>query len=229
MSADYARRLIEKRQIREPKDIDLELIANDLEVTIEEDDLEGCDGMLQMVVDPKCGIITVKRSIREPGQKRFIIAHELGHYDPLTRPDLIYQCSPADFSLGNNRVKPEERAANEYAAELLMPEKLFRPRLVNKQPSMDLIKALAAEFQTTLTATLWRFIELTDDRCALILSEDGKIKYPVPSKRFGYRIQRGCPLDTHTYAVDFFENGVLDDQMQSVLASAWIKDSRAIS
>jgi hypothetical protein len=38
--------------------------------------------MLQMKVAPKKrGIITVNKSIREPGQKRFVIAHEIGHYE----------------------------------------------------------------------------------------------------------------------------------------------------
>lgn len=225
MSAAYARQLLKKFKVREPKDIDLGHIADGLKLIVEEDDLEGCDGMLQMRVEPKRGIITVKRSIREPGQRRFVIAHEIGHYESPILPGLAYNCTPADLNLGNQRIKPEERSANLFAAELLMPKFLFVPRLVGKQPSMDLVKNLASEFGTTLTATLRRFVELTDSRCALVISEDRKIKYSIASKKFGFSIQPGASVDGNSFAIDFFNYGYLNEQMKSVRANAWIRDS----
>jgi len=226
MSAIYARRLLDRYDVQVPQDIDLQRIAEDLEITIDEDELEGCDGMLQMISEPKCGIITVKSSIREPGQKRFIIGHEIGHFEAPAAPGLGYHCASADLSLSNQRIKPEERAANEFAAELLMPARLFAPRLARQSPSMDLIKDLAADFSTTLTATLRRFIEFTDNRCALVCSENSKVKYCVPSKEFGFHIAHGRPLDKNSLAIDYFEQGNIDERMQSVLASAWVKNSR---
>ena len=79
MGANYARRIIEERGIDDPKKIDLVSIASSLEVTIREEDLEGSDGVLPVFPDPKCGLITVRSSIKESGQKRFTSAHELGH------------------------------------------------------------------------------------------------------------------------------------------------------
>jgi Zn-dependent peptidase ImmA (M78 family) len=225
MSATYARRLLEKYGWQHPRDIDLKRIARDLEVSIELDDLDGCDGMLQMIEEPKCGIITIKKSIRERGQKRFICAHELGHYETPTNNPSDFQCSSADFGFGSFRKKPLERGANEFAAELLMPERMFVPMLSRRGPSMSLICELASEFRTTLTATLWRFIELTDERCALVLSENGTIKYGVPSKSFRFRLRQGCLVNSNSYAADFYQSGRLDEDMQSVLASAWISDS----
>jgi len=226
VSAFFARQIIEHYDIREPRQIDLNKIASDLEITIEEDNLDGCDGMLQMVLDPKCGIITVKRTIREPGQKRFVIAHELGHYYAPAAESQDYQCAAADLSLSNRGIRPQERAANEFAGELLMPEKLFVPKLAQNKPSMTLIKGLAREFRTTLTATLWRFIQLTDDRCALVLSENGKVKYDKPSRRFRFRIPHDVVLKPNSLAIDFFRDGHIRDQIEPVLASAWINDSR---
>lgn len=225
MSTTYARQLLKKFKVSEPKDINLGRIAAGLKLIVEEDDLEGCDGMLQMRVEPKRGIITVKKSIREPGQKRFVIAHEIGHYESPIVPGLAYSCTSADLNLGNQRVKPEERAANKFAAELLMPRFLFIPRLAGKRPSMDLVKELASTFDTTLTATLRRFVELTDNRCALVVSEDRKIKYSIASKRFGFSIQQGTSVGGNTFAVDFYTHGYLDEQIKSVRANAWIRDS----
>ena len=226
MSASYARRLIEDYGWQQPRDIDLKRLASDREVTIEFANLDGCDGMLQMVEDPKCGIITIKQSIRERGQQRFICAHELGHYETPIHETGKFECSNADFSFGKTSRKPLERAANEFAAELLMPEKMFVPMLSRRGPSMSLIKELAAEFRTTLTATLWRFVDLTDDQCALVLSENGRIKYAVRSKRFKFSVRTECDVDSNSYASDFFQTGRLDEDMQSVLASAWLLDSR---
>jgi hypothetical protein len=197
-----------------------------LEVSIEFEELDGCDGMLQMIEDPKCGIITIKKSIRELGQKRFICAHELGHYQtPISNPS-DFQCSSADLRFGPSRKKPLERGANEFAAELLMPETIFAPMLSRRGPSMSLIQELASEFNTTLTATLWRFVELTCERCALVLSENGRIKYGVRSNSFKFTLRNDCPVHSNSYAADFFQSGRLDEDMQSVLATAWISDSR---
>jgi hypothetical protein len=153
------------------------------------------------------------------------VAHEIGHFEIPARPGLGYRCAPADLSLINHRIKPEERAANEFAAELLMPERLFVPRLAGRQPSMDMIKELASEFETTLTATLRRFIKFTDCRCALVCSENWKIKYYVPSKKFGFQIKQGLSVDGNSFAIEFFRWRRVREDMQSVLADAWLKDS----
>jgi hypothetical protein len=181
--------------------------------------------MLQMKVEPKKrGIITVRKSIRESGQKRFVIAHEIGHYESPVLPGIAYNCTSADLNQSNQQIKPEERAANRFAAELLMPRFLFIPRMAGKQPSMDLVKDLASEFKTSLTATLRRFVELSDSRCALVFSEKWKIKYYVLSKKFGFHIQRGVSVDGNSFAIDFFKFRYINEQIHSVLANAWIKE-----
>jgi Zn-dependent peptidase ImmA (M78 family) len=226
MSAALARRVLGKYQIKDPKDIDLHRIAEDLEIIVEEDDLDGCDGMLQMTIDPKFGIITVRKSIKEPGQKRFVIGHEIGHYETANQTSQDYQCSAADISLRSHSVRPEEVAANEFAAELLMPECLFKPLLKNIKPNMDLVRSLKIEFRTTLTATLRRLVTLTDDRCAMVYSVDGKVVYFKPSNDFGHNISPGTPLHPNSHAIDFFEKGRIEDKMHSVYADTWITSDR---
>jgi hypothetical protein len=107
---------------------------------------------------------------------------------------LSFHCGPADLGCGSRRAKPAEQAANEFAAELLMPAGLFLPRRAGNRPSLHLVSEIAAEFQTTLTATLWRLVELTARRCALVYSAEGRIKYCIPSSAFGFRLKRarGC-------------------------------------
>ena len=226
MGTIYARRIIEDRGINDPAEIDLEDIAESLEVTIQHADLEGCDGVLQVFPDPKCGLITVRSSIKEEGQKRFTIAHELGHYEIPGQPNQDYHCGPAEISPMRHRIRPEEVAANEFAAELLMPEKLFRTRMQTRRPSIDWIRSLASDFQTTLTATLRRFVAFTDYRCAMVSSVDGKVEYFKPSNSFRHKIKKGVPLHPDSWAIDFFKGSRIKDKMVSVPAYAWIKSDR---
>ena len=60
---------------------DVEEIARDLNLQIEEEDLDGLDGCLVRPVGMPIGVIGVRRDIRESSRKRFTIAHEIGHGD----------------------------------------------------------------------------------------------------------------------------------------------------
>ena len=53
-------------------------------------------------------------------------------------------------------------------------EKLFNARIKNLNTNMDLIKSLAFEYRTTLTATLRRFVTFTSHCCSMIYLVDGK-------------------------------------------------------
>src|SRR5215204_5110367 len=64
-------------------------------------------------------------------------------------------------------------AAKRFAAEILMPASLFIPRVHKREPSFDLIRALADEFRTTLTATAIQFIRYTKEECVLVASKGG--------------------------------------------------------
>jgi Zn-dependent peptidase ImmA (M78 family) len=226
MSILYARRIIKDRNITDPRQINLLEIAISVELKIQEKDVDGCDGILQMIPEPKCGVITVRQSIREPGQKRFVVAHEIGHFEDSNQLGQNYECGAKELSFRSHQMKPEEVAANEFAAELLMPEQLFKPRIQNLKPNMDLIRALTIEYQTTLTATLRRFIAFTEHRCAMVYSVDGKVEYCIPTADFNYRIVRRTNLHTDSFAIDFFKGGSIEDKMHSVYANAWIKGDR---
>ena len=91
---------------------------------------------------------------------------------------------------------------------------------------MDWIKSLASDFQTTLTATLRRFITLTDYRCAMVSSVDAKVEYFKPSHNFHHRIKKGMRLHPDSYAIDFFKEGRIKDKVLSVPANAWINSDR---
>src|SRR5688500_10519171 len=64
--------------IVDPRDLDVEAIAFDAGMSVEYEDLEGCEAMLVGVNDQ--AIATIRPSgVR--GRERFSIGHELGHWE----------------------------------------------------------------------------------------------------------------------------------------------------
>ncbi len=79
-------------------------------------------------------IITVNSALSYEGQKRFVIAHELGHFflHPDTRQvETVVAEQIANWS---EHQETEEYEANLFAAEFLMPRSLFSLRIKGKEP-----------------------------------------------------------------------------------------------
>jgi hypothetical protein len=218
-----AQQIIQELRILSPDEICIEDIAWTRGAHVREGPLEGADGRL--VRGPRRGVILVRRDVPEPGKKRLIAAHELGHFELHRERAPGALCVEEQFHHWYAR-SPEEFEATDFASELLMPEALFQPRVDRLSPSFEHIEALAEEFQTSLTATAVRYAQSTGHRCALVVSKRQKIAWVVPSDEFRYWIQPGTPLDKNSYANDFFCGKSIAPGMQTVLASAWIKESR---
>lgn len=219
-----AREILASLRIVHPSEIEVEDIAWVRGVLVREAPLEGAEGRL--VRRGSRGIITVKADIREPGKRRFVAAHELGHFELHVDSDQLTLCADEDLLYWYKRIRPEEPEASEFAAELLMAEGLFGPRCRGAQPSLELVEALAEEFRTTLTATALRYMEFCPHRCAIVISEEGKIKWCRGAEHFGYRLPVGAKLHPDSYAIDFFNGKQIPQTMQSVLAGAWISGKK---
>lgn len=116
--------------------------------------LDGCAARIIGHADK--AIISVAHSRRE--RQRFSIGHELGHWIR-DRGKTVYLCQDTDIRAPWSNRGPEARA-NQFAANLLMPEFMFRPRARNRGMTFDTVNDLAREFQTSRTATAIRLVEL---------------------------------------------------------------------
>jgi Zn-dependent peptidase ImmA (M78 family) len=136
--------------------------------------LEEQQGVL---VDSSTGIILIKED--DPiVRQRFTEGHEL--------MELLFDAienSPWDET-------QKERWCDQGAADLLMPQSSFMPRLIEWGMSLATGKAIAQLYQTSLIATLVRMIHLTQTDHALILwhyankpSEVGSSHKPQPRKK----------------------------------------------
>jgi len=180
-----------------------------------EDIIEGSDARIQIRGDK--AIVTIKAGIREPERKRFGLAHELGHFILHRRNKRTRDCTQVDF-LNWYKGSSDEPQANVFAAELLMPERIFMPLISNCQPNFQIIKDLSALFRTSLTATAFRFVEVSKQPCALICVQDRKISWRCWSGAFHHRIlPRDSHVDESCFAGAYFLRGIRPPEGPQVL------------
>lgn len=202
-----------------PCRIPIESIACYLNLVVREVDLEGCDGRL--VCRDRCGIVSVNKNIREIGRRRWTIAHEIGHY-LLHKSKIPFDVYSEKSFLSNcSALAQEEREANCFAAELLLPSGLMQPWL-DIPPSFKSIEAIAKEFQTTLTGAAMRLVELTNYQSALVYSQDQKVRWNRTAACFKPKITPRV-LDT-SYAFDLHEEKKYAVTGGRVFAGTWFTD-----
>lgn len=185
---------------------------------VREREMYGCEARLVRKGD--IGIISVNSLIQEEGRKRFAIAHEIGHFILHTGTQLIL-CTEDDMHIWKES-KVQEIEANEFAASLLMPQEVFIRSIKIGQPTLNIIIEIAKEFRTTLTATALRYVGITKEPCALVVSKNGYIKWYRKSDCFNFHVKVGEKLSFNTYAFDYFDGLNLPKAPDSVPARAWL-------
>jgi Zn-dependent peptidase ImmA (M78 family) len=166
--------LLEQLGITEPDELDLEAIAQACGATIVYQTLEGCDARLVgagdraiIAVDPRGAHV----------RQRFSAAHELGHwlYD---RGTIAFACAEGQF-MGEWTQASRERRANRFAAGLLLPRVMLKPRLRGRGIGFDLIRRLAQTFKTSLAATAIRVVECGSSPARVVCYQGGVKQWEV--------------------------------------------------
>lgn len=137
-----------------PTDLEIEAIAQYCGATIVYEDLAGCAARIAGMRDR--AIITVEASAPRSRQ-RFSAAHELGHW-MCDRGKAAFACTEENLIRDWEGNAPERRA-NRYAADLLLPTKMFKSSARGHRPVFDDVRKLATEYDTSLTATAIRLVE----------------------------------------------------------------------
>jgi hypothetical protein len=215
-----AYKLTQRFGIRHPKAICLEDIAMARKVLVLPGPLEGCEARLTR--KGSNGIIRVRAGEDQMPRRRFSIAHELGHWE-MHNSSQWYACTAAN--LRDYRVSPEEREANIFASELLMPRFLAEPLLQKPEPTLALAKQAAAEFNVSLTAAAIRMLHLSRHEAVLICSKNKEILWWVIAKdRFGVWFKSKQHLHPESIAC-CLENGEIITGVQDVKTEVWFPNS----
>lgn len=138
-------------------------------------------------------------------RQRFSVCHEVAH------AVLEIAADHAAPSWSYSRRPPGEIACDVFAAELLLPYKLFKPRVDAADMGLAAISELADEFDASLISTGSRFATFSRELCAFVLSENGKVRYSARSAQLRNArawIKPGSPLPTHSLSARIRAGGV---------------------
>ncbi len=137
------------------------------------------DGILQKT--PNGWVIIYNNSIKYLGRINFTIAHEFGHYllHRKKYPNGL-QCTKNDIY--NDSIKRAiETEANIFASYLLMPFDDFRKESNLYPFGPTLFENLAKKYNTSLTATILKWIDMTDKKAMAIFSDNVFIEWKKQS------------------------------------------------
>jgi Zn-dependent peptidase ImmA (M78 family) len=211
--------LIVEYGLTTPESIDVEAIAFDLGLLVIYAPLKGADARL--LRRGSRGIIRVNPAIDLEGQRRFCVAHEVGHFLIHRRDKPLADCTASDM-LSGYRESGQEPQANAFAAELLLPELIFR-KLAPLNPGLATLENLAQTFRATLTAAAYRYVELGIAVCALVVSREGRIQWFLAGSDFHFSVRNpGSALDPRTCAGSFFRGQDVEKTEDDVPADAWL-------
>lgn len=179
ISQKAAEDLLRRHRIRKPM-YNLEKLAEKEYLYVEYQDLKGQDG--RIIKGDGCGFIAINENIKERGRRRFTLAHEIGHYliDRATQ----FDCTHNDLCYHSKKII--EKRANRFAAELLMPEGIFREEIKFSEDAYTTINTATALYNVTLTAAAFRYAEIGDKPIAVICSKEGMITWMKESEGFRY-------------------------------------------
>jgi Zn-dependent peptidase ImmA (M78 family) len=217
-----AREIIRELCIEEASHIDIEAIALARGAIVKEEAMSGADGRLAAL--EAAAFITVREDIPERGKKRFVIAHELGHFE-LHRKDIpSIACTDAAFREWSLR-NPREREANYFAAEILMPEDIFKKSMAGQDLKPILLQSLCKEYDMSLTATAIRIATLRPEYALICSSRKGIQWFVVNSEHFPVFLNIRGPVHKDSLAFDCFQGAEVPEGFFPVEPHAWAESS----
>lgn len=219
-----AQRLMNDCGIDDPTEIPLDLIVFGRGATLVEKSLKNSEG--RIVFGKNSAIITINSDIPYEGKKRFVTAHELGHFEMHRNVITVHNDTDATLEFFKNG--HQETEANEFASELLMPEHLFKKECASKKFSPDLLRQLSDRFKTSITSVAYKYFELGSHPICLFYSHNNKVLYWKRPDNYPHFINDRTKLTPpdDSVATEFFEKRKIYSKEQSkqpIWKSTWFE------
>jgi hypothetical protein len=206
---------------RNPSDISIEEIAWSCGMIVKYAPMRGSD--VRILMRGNETIITINQNITYQPKINFVLAHELGH-GHLHRQLSLFDDNEKSLSEWYAR-GPQEKEANLFAAELLMPAEPFSRKVKSKKLELSLIEDLAGHFGASKTATFLRYRDLGEFPVMIIFIENGIIKWKSGSIDFPYQwLTLGEKVPAFTVAGDLFYRDVEEKKPARVNAIEWFPE-----
>jgi Zn-dependent peptidase ImmA (M78 family) len=176
-----------------------------------------------------CGIIL--SSEQAGGRRRFSIAHELGHYHIPSHSTVSGFCTDADLSAAEGGNRLQEWEANDFAAELLMPRRLFAADANARNASIATAVELAGDtfYDVSIMAATLRIVDTTRHAAAIVVSANGRVVWTRKSDAFTLWLPG--PRDRvheDTMAAASFRQVEVSDRPKPVPIAAWVDRSAPV-
>lgn len=219
-----AQKLMSECGIDDPTEIPLDIIVFGRGATLVEKSLKNSEGRIVFGADS--AIITINSDIEYTGKKRFVTAHELGHYEMHRNVITVHNDTDATLEFFKNG--NQETEANEFASELLMPEHLFKKECGSKKFSPDLLRQLSERFQTSITSVAYKYFELGSHPICLFYSHKNKVMYWKRPENYPHFINDRTKLTPpdDSVASEFFDKGKIyskEHSKQPIWKSTWFE------
>jgi len=171
-----AYKLRQDLEISATTSVDLQFILEKLMIKLIYKDLgRGIDGACKSEGIKK--LIVLNPNIDNEKRKRFTLAHEIGH---LLIHHNAYLCNKDCFRAYKTQSN-EEREANDFAAELLLPQNEVSQILNSDDLTFELIKNVAEKYNTSLFVAGIRLAQLFKDNAMLVVHDGYRVSWKVPS------------------------------------------------
>lgn len=226
----YANQVLEKLRIGSFQDLrQIELVAWARGVLVQDKELTGAEA--RIAIRGRRAIITISSKITDSHRRRFDIAHELGHFEMHRTSESLALCTNDDLIAWSEKQSSIrlEREANEFAAALLLPQKLFEPLCSHYDPSIEGISVLSEQFDVSLTATALRYIDFSKEPCAVVFSQEGYVRWFRANKAFNELdlfVEVRSKPDPSTVVAGFFQGRSIPRTTRRVPAETWLAPGR---
>lgn len=173
--------LLEEIGFDDITELSMDIFVAGLGATLIMEPLKNSDG--KIIRGNSKTLIKVNSEIPYEEKIRFTIAHEIGHLLLHNKLDLEVHNDNSNtlnwFKATEQQAKKglREWEANDFASELLMPERIFRKFTEKKKFSPTLIQDLSKRFKTSLTSVAYRLVSLNIYPLFIVSIHNGIVSY----------------------------------------------------
>lgn len=220
-------RFLRELGIDDPRDFKLSDIAYGAGVFLNHKPIENCLG--RIVFRGKSAIISINSKIKNPSTARYVLAHELGHFF-MHKTEFIPHLD-SEVTLDYFQNGKQEKEANDFASELLIPAKSFRDRILGSQPSPRLFKSLSEFYHVSQTSILFKYVDHGNFPVLLVCSQNGKVKFWKSSEDFRFKVRElnglKIPIGSMAYSISKKEGSYLEIvRTPEIRKSTWLELGR---
>lgn len=215
-----ANSFLKEFKIKDLKGVAIEDLIALKGIFFEEVDLSSCQA--NILSTQNFSKISINSELLNSSQRRFALAHELGHYILHRGEGNKFFSDNEDDFVKYHQKGDQEVEANEFAAELLMPRNQFIRFTSESKFNTDLIIKTANHFESSITSTSIKYADFGHEPIAMIYTTNGLVKWKRVNDSFPFSfIRNGQAVPVYSSVSDYYKNGSKSNSPVTVDAFNW--------